>query len=90
MLINEMSEVFDLYYNNITSNQAPGLNEWEKSWFLTKAEKEVVLNHFTPNSKGNNIGQGYDDSAKIMEELNMRRRGGCDCAHGQGGVSCNG
>lgn len=30
----------------------------------------------------------YDDSAKIMDELNMRRRGGCDCAHGQGGVTC--
>ena len=32
----------------------------------------------------------YDDSAKIMDELNMRRRGGCDCAYGQGGVTCNG
>ncbi len=32
----------------------------------------------------------YDESAKIMDELNMRRRGGCDCAYGQKGVSCNG
>ena len=32
----------------------------------------------------------YDDSAKVMDELNMRRRGGCDCAFGQKGVSCNG
>lgn len=32
----------------------------------------------------------YDESAKIMDELNMRRRGGCDCAFGQNGGSCNG
>ena len=32
----------------------------------------------------------YDDSAKVMDEFNMRRRGGCDCAYGQKGVSCNG
>ena len=32
----------------------------------------------------------YDESAKIMDELNMRRKGGCDCAYGQKGVSCNG
>ena len=32
----------------------------------------------------------YDESAKIMDELNMRRKGGCDCAFGQKGVSCNG
>ncbi len=32
----------------------------------------------------------YDESAKVMDELNMRRRGGCDCAFGQKGGSCNG
>jgi Fe-S cluster assembly ATP-binding protein len=32
----------------------------------------------------------YDESAKIMDELNMRRRGGCDCAFGQNGGTCNG
>ena len=45
----------DVEYNNITSNQAPGLNEAEKSMFLTKAEYEVVMNHFSANSKGNNL-----------------------------------
>lgn len=32
----------------------------------------------------------YDESAKVMDELNMRRRGGCDCAFGQNGGTCNG
>ena len=71
MTLQEFSNGFDLYYNNITSNQAPGLNEWEKSMFLTKAEKEIVLNHFTANSKGNNLGQGFDDSAKRQIDFSV-------------------
>lgn len=34
---------FDQYYNNITSNQAPGLTEYEKSKHLTAAQKTVVI-----------------------------------------------
>ena len=55
---------FDILYNNITSNQAPGLNMYERCVFLTKAQDEVVKNHLTANSKGNNLGLGFDDSAK--------------------------
>lgn len=41
--VQEWSLKFDQYYNNITSNQAPGLEEYEKSVFLTDAQKAVVL-----------------------------------------------
>jgi hypothetical protein len=51
----EFSNQFDLLYNNITSNQAPGLSEYEKSVFLTKAQDEIVKNYFSPQSKGNNL-----------------------------------
>ena len=44
------------------SNQAPGLNEYEKSVFLTKAQDEVLKNHF--NAKGNPMQDGFDDTAK--------------------------
>ena len=71
MTISEFSDQFDVLYNNITSNQAPGLNEYEKSLFLTKAEKEIVKNYFTANSKGNNIGQGFDDSAKRQADFSV-------------------
>jgi len=37
MTIEEMSNEFDVLYNNVSSNQAPGLNEYEKSVLLTKA-----------------------------------------------------
>lgn len=71
MTLAEFSDQFDVLYNNITSNQAPGLNEYEKSLFLTKAEKEVVKNYFTANSKGNNLGQGFDDSAKRQADFSL-------------------
>lgn len=71
MTIEEFSDQFDVLYNNITSNQAPGLTEYEKSLFLTKAEKEIVKNYFTANSKGNNIGQGFDDSAKRQADFSI-------------------
>lgn len=71
MLISEFSDQFDVLYNNITSNQAPGLNEYEKSLFLTKAEKEIVKNYFTASSKGNTTGQGFDDSAKRQADFSV-------------------
>jgi hypothetical protein len=69
MTSSEFSNQFDLLYNNITSNQAPGLTEYEKSVFLTKAQSEVVKNYFSANSKGNTLGQGFDDSAKRQADF---------------------
>ena len=68
---NEWEERFDVLFNNITSNQAPGLNTYEKSVLLTKGQDEVLKNHFTANSKGNDIGQGYDDGPKRQIDFSM-------------------
>lgn len=58
----EFSNQFDLLFNNITSNQAPGLNEYEKSVFLTKAQDEIVKNYFEADSQGNTVKKGFDDT----------------------------
>lgn len=63
MTTTEFSNQFDLLYNNISSNQAPGLNEYEKSVFLTKAQDEIVKNYFQAESNGNTVKKGFDDSA---------------------------
>ena len=76
MLISEFSDQFDVLYNNITSNQAPGLNEYEKSLFLTKAEKEIVKNYFSANSAGNTLKQGFDDSAKRQADFSVLMKTG--------------
>lgn len=59
---NEFSERFDTLYNNITSNQAPGLNNYEISVFLTKAQDEIVKNYFNP--KSNKLQEGFDGNRK--------------------------
>ena len=62
MTTEEFSLEFDVLYNNITSNLSPGLNEYEKSVFLTKAQEEIVKNYFNPKS---NIKQeGLNSSIK--------------------------
>lgn len=71
MTIDEFSDQFDLLFNNITSNQAPGLSEYEKSVFATKAEKEIVKNYFSAKSPGNNVKDGFDDSAKRQADFSM-------------------
>lgn len=38
----EWSAEYDILWNNIMSNQAPGLNKYEKSVFLTRAEEAIV------------------------------------------------
>lgn len=58
----EFSNEFDVLYNSITSNQAPGLDEYEKSVFLTKAQDEIILQYFNP--KGNKFQEGFDGSRK--------------------------
>lgn len=62
MTIPEFSNEFDVLYNNVMSNQAPGLNEYEKSVFLTKAQSEIIKNYFNP--KGNKYQEGFDGSQK--------------------------
>ena len=62
MDIQQFSAEFDLLYNNVTSNQAPGLNEYEKSLYLTKAQEEYVLSLYNGKNP-------YGDSFEKTEEL---------------------
>lgn len=59
----EWSAAFDLAWNNITSNQAPGLSDYEKSYYLTTAQNDLVKNWYLATSKGNNVAVGFDESA---------------------------
>lgn len=69
MTIIEFSNQFDILYNNITSNQAPGLNEYEKSVLLTKAQDEIVKNYFEASSLGNTVKKGFDDT--ILRQMDF-------------------
>ena len=43
MTNSEFSNEFDVLYQNIASNRAPGLDAYEKSVFLTMAQEQIVL-----------------------------------------------
>lgn len=62
MTNSELSNEFDILYNNITSNQAPGLDVYEKSVFLTKAQRQLVNDYF--NIKVDGVGGGFDGSQR--------------------------
>lgn len=65
----DFSLQFDILYNNETSNQAPNLNGYEKSVFLTKAEDEVLKNYF--RKTGNSHREGFDDSGKRQVDFSL-------------------
>lgn len=71
----EFSDQFDVLYNNITSNQAPGLNEYEKSVFLTKAQNELVKNYFLPQSNPKQAGFDGNQKRQMDFSLLMRSKG---------------
>lgn len=52
MLLSEFSSEFDLLYNNIESNMAPGLTEYEKSVFLTQAQEQLVIELYNGQYRG--------------------------------------
>ena len=58
----EMSNMFDLLWNNIFSNQAPGLNEYEKSQFLTLGQSDLLYGYF--NRMNNKSLAGLEDNEK--------------------------
>lgn len=62
MTNSEFENQFDVLYNSITSNQAPGLDLYEKSVFLTKAQDEVIKAYFDP--KSNKVMEGFDGSER--------------------------
>lgn len=68
----EFSNQFDVLYNNIMSNQAPGLDEYEKSVFLTKAQNEITLAYFNP--KGNKYLEGFDGNERRQIDFSMLMR----------------
>ena len=65
--VKELEDQFDVLYNSITSNQAPGLDIYEKSVFLTKAQTDVILSYF--NERKNRVFQGYDGSLERQSDF---------------------
>lgn len=64
MTTQEFSLEFDLMYNNISSNQAPGLTEYEKSLFLTQAQEALVLDIYSGK-----LGSSFESTEEVTDYL---------------------
>ena len=64
MTLQEFSTEFDILYDNISSNQAPGLTEYEKSVFLTQAQDALVLDLY----KGT-TGDSFETTEEVTRYL---------------------
>lgn len=69
MILQEFSNEFDILYNNISSNQAPGLTEYEKSVFLTQAQEETVRELYTGRNSTQNSFEETEELRRCLEDL---------------------
>ena len=66
MTLTDFNAQFDLYYNNIASNKAPGLNVYEKSVFLTDAQEEYVISLYNGR---NPLGESFEQTEELRRYL---------------------
>lgn len=67
MKASEFSLEFDILYNNIMSDMAPGLNAYEKSVFLTQAQEALILQIY----KGDGLNESFESDEKNRRYLSI-------------------
>lgn len=67
MNVQEFSNRFDIQYNNISSNSAPNIDEYEKSVYLTRAQMQLIKDYFNP--LGNKYRKGFENTTKRRNDL---------------------
>lgn len=66
MSVDEFNLEFDILYNNISSNAAPGIDKYEKSVYLTRAQLEIIKEY---NGVLNKYQKGFDANDKRKIDL---------------------
>ena len=64
MTAEEFNREFDLLYNNVMSDMAPGIDGYEKSVFLTMAQEDVVKQLYNGT-----LGDGFESSEQNRRYL---------------------
>ena len=67
MNTNEFKYRFSVLFNNIMSDAAPGMTDFEISYYLTKGQLELVKDYINP--KGNKYQEGLDGSRKRQADF---------------------
>lgn len=67
MNIVEFSNEFDILYDNLATKGAPGIDQYEKSVYLTTAQLEIIKDYYTP--KSNRKQEGFENTEKRRADL---------------------
>lgn len=65
----EFSREFDILYNNIMSNSAPGLNEYEKSVFLTQFQEQLIIDIYSGKTPSGNSFESNEEIRRYLDTL---------------------
>lgn len=65
----EFSREFDILYDNISSNGAPGFNNYEKSLLLTRAQDEIIRENYSPYNKSQKSFESSENRRRELNEL---------------------
>ena len=66
----EFSNEFDILYNNITSNMAAGLSEYEKSVFLTRAQEDIITGFYSGKNTSKVSFEETEEVRRYLDVLN--------------------
>ena len=69
MLVDEFITEFDILYNNIASNAAPSIDNYEKSVFLTKAQRDIVIELYNGKSIPGISFESTEEARVYLREL---------------------
>lgn len=65
----EFSDEFDILYNNIKSQSAPGLDAYEKSVFLSLAQEEIVEKAYKGQNLQNESFEETEFQRRVLDKL---------------------
>lgn len=65
----EFDTQFDIFYNNIASNAAPSVNLYEKSVFLTQAQRDIIIGIYNGREIPGLSFESTEEARKYLSNL---------------------
>lgn len=69
MTVEEFDTQFDIFYNNIASNAAPSVDTYEKSVFLTQAQRDIVVELYSGRAISGVSFESTEEARSYLREL---------------------
>lgn len=69
MTVDEFDVQFDIFYNNIASNAAPSVDSYEKSVFLTQAQRDIVIELYSGRAIPGVSFESTEEARRYLKEL---------------------